>query len=130
MRVVFDTNVLVAAGRSLCGASNKLVSLLPDTRLTPVISPALYLEYMAVLMRPENLAAGNRTEKEVIGFIRKFLSYCHRQRINFNWRPTLRDPDDDFVLELAINAGCAYIITFNQRDFAGCELFGIETISP
>lgn len=130
MRIVLDTNVLVAAGRSKHGASNKLISLMPDPRFVPAISPALYLEYLGVLLRPENLLASVRTSGDVIGFVRKLLSYSHRQRIYFLWRPTLRDPDDDFILELAIASGSSYIVTFNKRDFAGSETFGIKAIWP
>lgn len=130
MRVVFDTNVLVAAGRSSRGASNRLLSLLPHEGFTPVISPALYLEYLSVLLRPENVSVFDRTPQGVTDFVRQFLSYSHRQRVYFKWRPMLRDPDDDFVLELAINAGCSYVITFNKKDFAGCEFFGIKVLSP
>jgi hypothetical protein len=50
--------------------------------------------------------------------------------IYFLWRPYLRDPRDDLVLELAVKAGCRFIVTYNQRDFAGCERFGVEAIRP
>ena len=42
----------------------------------------------------------------------------------------LRDPDDDFVLELAFAANCRYIITHNVADFRGCEQLGVTAISP
>lgn len=130
MRIVVDTNVLVAAGRSQTGASHKLISLLPDERFIPTVSQTLYLEYLAVLLRPENLQASNRTSKDVFGFVRQFLSYSHRQRISYSWRPILRDPDDDFVVELAIASGSRFIITFNKRDFAGSEFYGVKAVWP
>jgi hypothetical protein len=34
------------------------------------------------------------------------------------------------VLELAVKARCSFIVTYNRRDFAGCERFGIEAITP
>lgn len=40
------------------------------------------------------------------------------------------DPADDFILELAVESQCDYIITFNVRDFAGAENFGVEVITP
>src|SRR5439155_9999056 len=101
-----------------------------DSRFIPTVSPALYLEYLAVLLRPENLLGSVRTSDDVLGFVRNLLSYSHRQRIYFLWRPTLRDPDDDFILELAIASGSSYIVTFNKRDFAGSETFGIRAIWP
>ncbi len=33
------------------------------------------------------------------------------------------------VLELAVNAGCKYIVTYNKRDFRGTETFGIEIVT-
>ncbi|MEO7404183.1 MAG: PIN domain-containing protein [Burkholderiales bacterium] len=46
------------------------------------------------------------------------------------WRPFLRDPNDDMVLEVAVEAQCTYIITFNRRDFVGIEQFGLQAITP
>jgi len=46
------------------------------------------------------------------------------------WRPTLRDPKDDLVLEVAVAAGCEGIVTFNERDFAGAERFGLRVMPP
>lgn len=129
MRVVFDTNVLVAAIRSNSGASFKLVSMLPDIRFTPAVSLTLYLEYLDILLRPENILAG-KTSDNARSFIRRFLYFSHRQDIHFLWRPSLKDPNDDFVLELAIASQSEYILTFNRSDFANIELFGIEAITP
>ncbi|MFN9732813.1 MAG: PIN domain-containing protein [Microcystis sp.] len=50
--------------------------------------------------------------------------------IFFLWRPFLRDPKDDMVLELAVKAGCQSIITYNTRDFAGVEQFGLCLLEP
>ncbi|MBC7900742.1 MAG: putative toxin-antitoxin system toxin component, PIN family [Saprospiraceae bacterium] len=129
MRVVFDTNVLVAAARSQGGASFALVSMLPTQQFELAISIPLYLEYLDVLQPPANIPA-NQTPEDVLGFIRKLLGYSHKQRIYFGWRPALKDPNDDFVLELAIASQSSYIVTFNAKDFINIELFGIETISP
>lgn len=54
----------------------------------------------------------------------------HPRRIHFLWRPFLRDPGDDMVLELAVAAGCGFIVTFNTRDFAGSEQFGALAVTP
>ncbi len=50
--------------------------------------------------------------------------------IFFLWRPYLRDPKDDMVLELAVKAGCESIVTYNTRDFTGVEQFGLQAIEP
>ena len=101
MRVVFDTNVLVAAARSRNGASYKLVSMLPSKAFELAVSLPLYLEYLEVLQRRENIPP-NLSDKDVVGFLRKLLAYSHKQSIYFSWRPSLKDPNDDMVLELAV----------------------------
>ena len=129
MRVVIDTNVLVAASRSRLGASYKLIAMLPRRHFQPAVSVTLYLEYLDVLLRPQNIVPG-KTAQNALGFIRRFLAFSHRQKIHFNWRPTLKDPSDDFVLELSIASQSSYIVTFNKRDFGNIELFGIEAVTP
>jgi predicted nucleic acid-binding protein len=52
------------------------------------------------------------------------------REIFYLWRPMLSDPKDDFVLELAVESGCEYIVTFNMKDFAGAENFGVTAIKP
>lgn len=53
-----------------------------------------------------------------------------RRLIFFLWRPFLRDPGDDMVLEVAVEAGCEFIVTHNLRDFAGSERFHVRPVSP
>jgi putative PIN family toxin of toxin-antitoxin system len=129
MRVVLDTNVLVAAARSRRGASFALVSSIPALEFIPCLSIGLYSEWQAVLTRAENLPAG-LTADDALGFVRYLASQSHLQEIHFLWRPCLPDPDDDMVLELAVSAGCRHIITHNARDYRGAETFGVTPISP
>ncbi len=51
------------------------------------------------------------------------------QEIHFLWRPTLPDPADDLVLDLAAGAGCGYIVTYNKRHFESARTFGIESVT-
>lgn len=47
------------------------------------------------------------------------------------WRPQLIAPDDEMVLECAINAQAEVIVTFNVQDFLPAALqFGIDIIQP
>jgi len=128
MRVVLDTTVLVAAARSRNGASHALLSLLPDSRLEPVVSVPVFIEYPAALLRPENLCG--RTPLQAEAFLDSLLAMSHIQEIFFNWRPALPDPNDDMILELAVAANCLYIVTHNLRDFRGSVTWGIAAISP
>lgn len=48
---------------------------------------------------------------------------------HFMWRPLLRDPADEMVLEAAANGRAATIVTFNQRDFGAVpQQFGVEVL--
>ena len=126
--VVLDTSVLVAAARSSTGASQRLLRLLPDARFQPAISVPLFAEYSAVLKRPEHLLG--RTAAQADAFLDFLLSTARLHEIYYLWRPMLSDPDDDMILELAVAAGCRYIITHNVADFRGSERFGIEALTP
>lgn len=129
LRVVLDTNVLVAAARSRLGASFALVTSIPSPEFELCLSVALYTEWQEVLTRPENLPAG-LTAEDALGFVRYLASQSHLQEIHFLWRPFLTDPDDDMVLELAFAASCVYIITHNVNDYRGSEQLGVTAITP
>lgn len=128
MKVVFDTSVLVAAARSNRGASYAPLARLPDTGFQTVISVALFAEYRAVLLRPENLL--QRTASQAESFLDFLISTSQLQEVFFRWRPGLPDADDDLILELAVAAGCRYIVTHNLRDFRGTEKWGIAAVTP
>jgi putative PIN family toxin of toxin-antitoxin system len=132
MRVILDTNVLVAALRSDMGASYAIVSQLPSERFQIALTVPLYLQYQDVLTRPEHMT-GASTQDDILNFLRYMCSIAHRQRVFFLWRPWLKDPTDDMVLEAAVASQSRYIITHNLRDFtrSGIEAyFGIVPICP
>jgi putative PIN family toxin of toxin-antitoxin system len=129
MRVVFDTNVLVAASRSSRGASFALVSAIPSKDFQICVSVGLYVEWQEVLTRPEHVAAGLTAENALV-LVRYLASQAHHQEIHFRWRPFLPDPDDDQVLELAFAAGCRYVVTHNVRDFRGSQQLSVTAITP
>ncbi len=89
---------------------------------------SLFAEYSAVLKRPEHLL--ERSPAQTDAFLDFLLSVSQLQDIYYLWRPVLTDPDDDMVLELAVAAGCRYIITHNVADFCGCLQFGIDALTP
>ena len=128
VKVVVDTNVVVAAVRSRNGASFRLLSLLGDGLYTPCVSVPLVFEYEDVLERE---AKGlPLTEEDIDDLLDYLCTVSERRSVFFLWRPTLKDPKDDFLLELAVESGSQYIVTFNTRDFEGCERFGIHVVTP
>lgn len=129
MKIVLDTNVLVAATRSKQGASFQLVSLLPDVRFQLALSVALYTEWQDVMTRPEHLPPG-MLPVDALGFLRYLASIAHLQDVHYLWRPFLRDPDDDMVVECAVASGSAFVVTHNVRDFQKIEQLGVRAITP
>ncbi len=129
IRVVFDTNVLVSALRSNRGASFALVTMIPSAKFELAISQPLYSEYREVLSRPEVRPPGV-SEVDIEEFIDRILLFAETRDIHFSWRPFLRDADDEMILEVAVSFQAEYIVTYNVKDFAGTELFGIVCIEP
>jgi predicted nucleic acid-binding protein len=117
--IVIDTNVLVVGLRSRRGASFMLLSLVGSGRFGINLSVPLILEHEEVLLRCESSIALTRSAIEDV--LDYHCSAARRHQIFFLWRPYLKDPRDDMVLELAVKAGCQFIVTYNLRDFAGCE---------
>jgi putative PIN family toxin of toxin-antitoxin system len=129
MKIVLDTSVLVVAMRSRRGASQQLLRHLPSPQFTPALSVALYTEWQAVLTRPEHLPPGKDAE-QMLGFLRYLASIAHLQDVHYLWRPFLRDPDDDMVLECAVASGSRYIVTHNVKDFRRANSLGVMAITP
>ena len=129
MNVVIDTSVLVAAMRSKRGASQQLLRSLPSPRFTPALSVALYMEWQAALTRPEHRPAGIGVE-QIQAFLRYLVALSRLQDIHYLWRPFLRDPNDDMVLECAVASGSRFIVTHNVKDFQRSYELGVQAITP
>ena len=128
VQVVIDTNVLVAAMRSRRGASFELLSRLGRGEFDIAVSVSLILEYESVLLRHALIPA--MTQQDIRAVVDYVCDIAIWQEIFFLWRPHLRDPNDDLILELAVAAGSDGIVTHNTRDFAGAEQFGVHVWTP
>ena len=126
--MVLDTSVLVAGFRSRRGASYRVLTLLRRGAFEIAISVPLVLEYESVLRR--HTGELGFAGEDVAGLIDYLCGIGHRQAIYFLWRPRLRDPADEFVLELAVAAQCDAVVTHNVRDFAGTGTFGVQIMTP
>lgn len=129
--IVFDTSVLVAGLRSREGASNQLLMRVADEELVPCVSTALFLEYEDALNRTEFLTATGLSARDVNRFLSGFAAASQPVEIHFRWRPQLSDPNDEFVLEAAVNAGRVPLVTHNIRDFVvATRQFDISVYTP
>jgi predicted nucleic acid-binding protein len=117
----------VAGLRSKRGASYQLLRLFDAGRFALRISVALALEYEDVLKRPALLPG--ISEQEIDNVLNYLLLAGDLEPSVPRLRPSLRDPDDERILELAVKCG-ATIVTHNRRDFEGAARFGIDVKTP
>lgn len=131
MRLVLDTDVVVAAMRSPRGASAAILRAARQGRVTLLASVPLALEYEAVASRTEHRLAAGLTEREVGIFLTAVVAMVEPVTAHFLWRPQLRDPADEMVLEAAVNGGADALVTFNGMDFGTVPAqFGINAWLP
>lgn len=130
-RIVLDTSVVVAALRSRLGASNAVLGLVATGRLIALATPPLFLEYEDVLKRPEQRLRHGLEDEEIDEFLAEFAALIEPVETHLQWRPQVRDPADEMVLEAAINGQADALVTFNVKDFATAgRLFGIPILRP
>jgi putative PIN family toxin of toxin-antitoxin system len=128
---VADTDVIVAAMRSPGGASAAILHAARQDRVTLLVSVPLAMEYEATCSEPEHQLAVGLSEQEVGIFLDTVLAMAEPVKAHFLWRPQLRDPGDEMVLETAVNGRADALVTFNVRDFGSVpERFGIEVLIP
>ena len=128
--IVMDTSVLDAALRSPMGASRFLLVEILRGRIQAGASTALFLEYEAVLTRPDHLDAFNLKRVQVLKILAALANQLVPIYIWYRWRPSLSDLGDEHVLEAAVNGGSKSIVTFNTKDFKNAKAFGIEIFLP
>jgi len=128
INIVLDTNVLVSALRSRNGASYKLLTLVDNRDFVLNISVPLFLEYESVTLRDSlKLPLKKTAILDVLNYLAKV---SNKREIFFLWRPYLKDPKDDMVLEVAVESKSNVIVTYNQKDFVGVNKFGIKVFTP
>jgi putative PIN family toxin of toxin-antitoxin system len=125
-KLIIDTNVVVTALKSSRGASNRLLQLFGTDKFIHYISVALVIEYEAVIKR----LLPDRDKQEIDHLLDYICATSQHTKIHYLWRPHLKDPKDDMVLELAVAAEADFIVTYNLKDFRLAREFGIEVIDP
>jgi putative PIN family toxin of toxin-antitoxin system len=122
--MVFDTSVVtvvVAASRTRLGAGNAVLRLVAQRRVVALATAPLFLEYEDELKRPEHQLVHGLTAEAVDEFLAELAALVEPVEVHFQWRPQSRDPNDEMVLEAAINGQADALVTYNIKDFAEAE---------
>ena len=125
MRIVLDTNVLVAALLSPYGPPAQVLQLLLTERAQLCYDARILGEYRAVLARPKF-----GLEPEPVAVL---LDYLEQTGILAAAAPlpvTLPDPDDAVFLEVAVAAHADHLVTGNLRHFPARRRCGVSVVSP
>lgn len=131
LRVVLDTDVIVAALRSPRGASAAILRAAIAGQVRLLSSVALVLEYEAKCTLPLHYEAAELSQADALIFVDTVAALSEPVELRYFWRPQLRDPGDEKVLETAINGRADVIVTFDLRDYGHApRRFGVDLLLP
>ena len=131
MKPVLGANVVVAGVRGRTGASNPLMVAGFRRRFIWCCSVPLFYEYEDVLKRAELLLDANISRAEIAQFLTDLPGVLKPVDLHYLWRPQLRDPGDEMVLETAVNGRADALVTHNIKDFGAAPgRFGIDLLTP
>ena len=128
VKIVIDTSVILSGLSSKNGNSYKLLKIIPTNKVKIALSVPLLFEYESILTK--NIKNLNLSRTDVDDFLDYLCAIAEHTSIYYLWRPILKDPYDDHILELAVSASAKYIVTFNLKDFTEAHKFGILPLNP
>ena len=124
VKAVLDTNVIVSALLKPDGRQALLLDLALSGAFTAIVSGDLLQEYEEVLRRPRF----GLDRRRITRSLRAIRDAGHLVQPRKQVHVT-RDPDDNMVLECALEGGAEYVVTGNTRDFP-MEYQGIRIVPP
>ena len=126
-----DTDVVVAAMRSPSGASAAILRCIRQGQCVMLLSVPLALEYEALCQKAEQRLAAGLSERQATIFVSAVIAMAEPVETHFLWRPQLRDPNDEMVLEVAVNGQAEALVTFNLKDYGAAPgRFGVDLLLP
>jgi uncharacterized protein len=125
MKIVLDTNVLVAGLLSPFGPCGDIVRMMSSGSLTLCMDARILSEYREVLKRPK-FGFDQDKVAAILDYIEHHGWVVGAALLSL----PLRDRDDEPFLEVAVSGGADYLVTGNAAHFPS-ELFqGVKVISP
>ncbi|KGE71542.1 putative toxin-antitoxin system toxin component, PIN family [Spirochaeta lutea] len=128
VEAILDTNVLLSGLVSRNGKSFKILQLLAEEKFNISISVPVILEYEAILKKKLNRKV--YSDQDIHAIIDYICKIGRHIKVYYLWRPILKDPYDDHLLEVAVATNAKWIITYNVKDFERASTFGISAVTP
>ena len=128
LRAIIDTNVFLSALHSTRGAAFQIFAELRRGRWQMVLSNHLVFEYEEIAK--QKAAKMGLTPTAVDDVLDALCAGAEQHHLKSAWVPVLIDPDDEPLLQMAVEARVAIIVTRNIRHLKPAERFGIELLRP
>ncbi|HEY1685117.1 MAG TPA: putative toxin-antitoxin system toxin component, PIN family [Tepidisphaeraceae bacterium] len=128
LKIILDTNVIIAARRSRNGASFQLVSMIGKGQFELIMSVALALEYEYVLN--EQFADVGMDKADISDFVSFLCANSLRYEVKLSGWPITADLGDEFIARLALTSGCDFLVTHNIRHLGAVTDLGIKLVTP
>ena len=128
IRIILDTNVLYAGLYSSEGASYQILRAIERGQIKIILSTPLLFEYEDILSRRKSELG--LSERQIEAILDNLCRLSDHQEIYYLWRPFLKDPKDDHILEVAVASQTKTIGTHNTKDFSGIDKFEIRPKTP
>jgi putative PIN family toxin of toxin-antitoxin system len=131
VRVVLDTSVLISALRSGRGASAEVIRRVMLGDLTILMDHKIAYEYREVAFRTGQLHKAGKSREQIADILDLLEAQAEAVLVYFMPRPLSPDPNDDMVLDIAINGEADAIVTFNIKHFdSAAAQYGIDVVTP
>lgn len=125
MRVVLDTNVLVAGLLTPFGPPGEVVRLVSSGAITLCLDARVLSEYAEVLRRPKF-----GFEEDAVAALLDYVEYRGHMIASSPLPEALPDPDDEPFSEIALACGAEFLVTGNRAHFPDASRHGATVVSP
>ncbi|MBI3037162.1 putative toxin-antitoxin system toxin component, PIN family [Candidatus Woesearchaeota archaeon] len=129
IRITVDTNVLVSA-TFWYGASYRIIELVEQGKVELVLSEAIIQEFSAVLEYEEIKKKIVNKGLLILRTVEKLVSMSKIVVPAIKITAVKEDPDDDKVLECAVEGGVDYLISKDNHLLKFVEYGKIKIVSP
>lgn len=124
LRVVLDTNIVVSGLLSSKGSPSAILDAATSKQFRCFVSESLIKEYSEVLARRDLGLDQHRVARFIRDFRKVALPVVPRQKAL-----VARDPDDNMVMECALEAEADFVVTGNTRGFP-LNFRGVRVVTP